>query len=114
MRSDYLIIGYDSRKVRKCSLQAFFPFLSVFKVRSLQDVKSLSTQSRILTTLRKKAFENIVGKGENAGNQHFLLCPTMFSTLSEREIIISAIFIMLSANAFNVDKSKILSFGKTV
>ena len=23
--------------------------------------------------------ENIVGKGENAGNQHFLLFPTMFS-----------------------------------
>ena len=24
--------------------------------------------------------ENIVGKGENAGHQHFLLFPTMFST----------------------------------
>ena len=23
-------------------------------------------------TLKKKPFENIVGKGENAGNQHFL------------------------------------------
>ena len=31
---------------------------------------------------KKKPFENIVGKGENAGNQHFLLFPTMFSTLS--------------------------------
>ena len=26
-------------------------------------------------TIRKKALENIVGKGENAGNQHFLLFP---------------------------------------
>ena len=26
-----------------------------------------------LTTLKKEIFENIVGKGENAGNQHFLL-----------------------------------------
>ena len=25
-----------------------------------------------------KAFENIVGKEENAGNQHFLLCPQYF------------------------------------
>ena len=25
--------------------------------------------------LGKKAFENIEGKGENAGNQHFLLIP---------------------------------------
>ena len=29
-------------------------------------------------TLRKKAFENIVGKGENASNQHFLLFPQCF------------------------------------
>ena len=29
-------------------------------------------------TLRKKPFENIVGKGENAGNQHFLLFPQCF------------------------------------
>ena len=27
---------------------------------------------------RKKPFENIVGKGENAGNQHFLLFPQCF------------------------------------
>ena len=25
--------------------------------------------------IEKEAFENIVGKGENAGNQHFLLFP---------------------------------------
>ena len=29
-------------------------------------------------TLQNKAFENIVGKGENAGNQHFLLFPQCF------------------------------------
>ena len=27
---------------------------------------------------KKKYFENIVGKGENAGNQHFLLFPQCF------------------------------------
>ena len=37
-----------------------------------------NTQSRLLTTSRKKPFENIVGKGENAGNQHFLLFPQRF------------------------------------
>ena len=26
-------------------------------------------------TMKKRPFENIVGKGENAGNQHFLLFP---------------------------------------
>ena len=33
---------------------------------------------RLLTALRKKAFENIVRKGENADNQHFLLFPQCF------------------------------------
>ena len=28
--------------------------------------------------LEEKAFENIVGKEENAGNQHFLLFPQCF------------------------------------
>ena len=29
--------------------------------------------------LREKPSENVVGKGENAGNQHFLLFPQYFS-----------------------------------
>ena len=53
-----------------------------------------------------KAFENIVGKGENAGNQHFLLFPTMFSTVSKTEIIIVATLNLSSANAFKLDQSK--------
>ena len=36
------------------------------------------TQVRLLTTLRDKPSENIVGKGENAGYQHFLLFPQCF------------------------------------
>ena len=37
-------------------------------------------QSQLLTTQIKikKTFENIVGKGENAGNQHFLLFSHCF------------------------------------
>ena len=31
-----------------------------------------------LWALYKRPFENIVGKGENAGNQHFLLFPQCF------------------------------------
>ena len=37
-----------------------------------------TTQSRLLTTLYMRPFENIVGKGQNAGNQHFLLFPQFF------------------------------------
>ena len=32
-------------------------------------------------TIGKDAFENIVGNGENAGYQHFLLFPSIFPTL---------------------------------
>ena len=35
-------------------------------------------QSRLFTTRSEKPFENIEGKGENAGNQHFLLFPQCF------------------------------------
>ena len=63
-------------------------------------------------TLKKKALENTVGKGENAGNQHFLLFPQCFLLLSKREIIILAMFHLSSANAFTLVTSTILSFGR--
>ena len=44
----------------------------------------ITTQPRLLTTLKKKALENTVGKGENAGNQHFLLFQECF-LLYQRE-----------------------------
>ena len=40
-------------------------------------INPLIIQSRLLMTLGKKPFENIV-VGENAGNQHFLLFPLCF------------------------------------
>ena len=60
----------------------------------------------------KKPFENIVGKGENAGNQHFLLFPAMFSIHPKKTFFFDVTFILLSAYAFNLDQSKNLSFGK--
>ena len=39
-----------------------------------------TSQYRVLTTLEQRANENIVGKEENAGNQHFLLFPQSFSS----------------------------------
>ena len=47
-----------------------------------------------LPTLKSEDFENIDGKGENAGNQHFLLSC-------------SGPFILSSANALILDQSKI-------
>ena len=63
-------------------------------------------------TLKKKAFKNIEVKGENAGNQHFLLVPHCFSIVSRRSFMILATCNLSSSNASNLDKSKTLSFGK--
>ena len=56
-------------------------------------------QSLVLSGPTKKAFENIVGKTENAGNHHFLFFLTMLSSLSKTEIIIQGTLNLLSANA---------------
>ena len=56
---------------------------------------------------RKEAFENILGKGENAGNQHFLLLPQCFLPFQKQVLIFVS-----SASALNLDWSKILSFNK--
>ena len=58
-----------------------YPFQNKFQIFSNSDflkcrpVKNylFNKQSRLLTTLKEKGLENTVGKGENAGNQHFLL-----------------------------------------
>ena len=34
--------------------------------------------TQLKVTMKEKPFENIVGEGENAGNQHFLLFPQCF------------------------------------
>ena len=47
-------------------------------------LNSLTTQSRHIMTQKKMALENTVGKGENAGIQHFLLFPHCF-LLDRRE-----------------------------
>ena len=51
----------------------FFVFRQCFQIFFLQIVKPFTKQSQILTTLRKKPSESIVGKVEIAGKQHFLL-----------------------------------------
>ena len=59
----------------------------------------------------RKPFENIVGKGENAVNQHFLLFQQFFSTVLKTNFNTSVTFILSSANNFSMVKSKVLSFG---
>ena len=71
------------------------------------------TQSRLLTAFKKKHFEIIEGRGENAGNQRFLLFPQCFIRfLNKISLFFSAAFTFSSTIAFNFDQSKILSVGK--
>ena len=60
----------------------------------------------------RKAQENTLLKGENAGNQNFVLFPQCFPLLSKREFTILATCNSSSASAFNLATSKVLSFGK--
>ena len=59
------------------------------------------------------SFENIVRKGDNTGNHHFLLfSQCFFLTLSKTNFVFYVTIILMSENALNLDKSEILSFGK--
>ena len=53
-----------------------------------------------------------MGKAENAGDQHFSLLPTMFSTLLKTKFNFSAKLNLSSANAFDLEQSKNVTFGK--
>ena len=44
-------------------------------------------QAQVLKATRKTVFENIVGKGENAGNQHFLLFPQCFLPFRKQSLV---------------------------
>ena len=63
-------------------------------------------QSRLLTTIRERPFENIVEKKENAGNQHFLLFPQCFSSLHKTNFTFGFILNLPSANAFNLSSER--------
>ena len=58
------------------------------------------------------AFENIVGKGENTGYQHFLLFPQSFLPFQTQNLKFLPAFNFSSANVFNLVQPRKLSFGK--
>ena len=54
-----------------------------------------------------------MGKGKNAGNQHFSISAQYFLPFSKKNSIFF-IFILSFANVFNLDQAKNLSFDKEV
>ena len=85
---------------RKCSI----PYI-------MSDINPLP-HNPDLTTLGKKPLENIVGKGEKAGNQHFLLFPQCFLPFPKQNVIFGFMFNLSSTKAFNLNQSEILLCGK--
>ena len=75
-------------------------------------INSLPHNPDFLTTQGKKLFENTLGKGENAGNQHFLLFPQCFLPFHKTNPIISATPNLSSALALNLAIPKIVLFGR--
>ena len=69
-------------------------------------------RSLVFTTLEENSFENILGRRENTGNQHFFLIPQCFLPFLNTTSNLSFTFNLSSVNGFNLTKSKVLSFGK--
>ena len=76
------------------------------------EVNPLLLYDDFSTPMRKKLFENILEKGENADDQHFLLLPRCFLPYDRQIKCFELNSNFLSANAFNLDKAKIMSCGK--
>ena len=56
---------------------------SLQKTSNYNLIKLFTTQSRLFTILKKKAFKNIVEKGENAGNHHYFLFQQCYLPFQE-------------------------------
>ena len=62
-------------------------------------------------TLKKTAFENIVGKAvKNAGNPHSFIFP--FFLPFEKQVLTSESHLLLSANALKLDSLKVCHLVK--
>ena len=66
----------------------------------------------IFTTLRKRPLKNILGQGENAGSQHFLLFPQCFLPQEEYLMVLTTLNLSF-AIALSLDNAKVLSSGKS-
>ena len=73
----YMALIFHFKCTFKCCLQ-FVSIWTSLKFCRLVMSKLITTQSQLLAPLEKRALENIVGKGENAGSQHFFLFPPYF------------------------------------
>ena len=70
------------------SLHLWFDFHETYITAKL-----FTTQCLLLITLTEKLLENNVGKGENGGNQHFVLSPQCLLPIPERISVFKSHFL---------------------
>ena len=87
-----------------------FPQLYILMRQNVALCGNDLTKWHLLTPLGNKPLENTVGKGEIAHDEQFLLYP-VFSVRLENFLLFSWNLKLSSADCFNLDLSKILSFG---
>ena len=92
----------------KLALVAIF----IIDPKIAKSIHPFKKQDLVFTCLLYKSFKNTVGKGEIASNKQCFLFPTAFSTLFENLPPFSSSSELSSANCFNSEESKNLSFGK--
>ena len=81
---------------------------SVLKRLVMQTRKNEGLFGKGLMTLRKRVFQNTVGKGENAGNLFFFSHNIFHHTKNKFHVLGYTLYLKLkSADTFNLEKSKI-------
>ena len=70
-------------------------------------------EKMLVTSIFTLSHNAFLGKGEKVADyQHFLLFPTMISTVPSTNFNFSLTFVLLAASTLNLGDSKILLFGK--
>ena len=69
-------------------------------------------QCQVLITVKEKAFENIVGTGENGSNPIFFFSPQWLLTCQRQKSSVKRHFICHLQNAINLDLFKLLWLDK--
>ena len=96
----------------QCSFFLQFDFCSAITDENRLDCSTSTSQILILKHQEPTAFENIVGKGENARNEPFLLFPQCFLLYQKSVSPFVHIFEIISLFAVELEESKIGISGK--
>ena len=83
------------------------------EIIKLSSFNPLQLNGDFLRTLRERPFENIVGKGDNSGNQHLLLSQKVFFPVKDNFNVLRNVKLSL-ANAFNLDKANNVACSKSL